>query len=426
MAAIKERHPVNFAVLSQHVDDAACLRSTRSVLVRAPHVRLKDLARADERIAAHLDGVSIVGEHGASLCRTALDVPGVGELFVSCVVAIERRDGEQLRRLLSMLDCVPVAPRALSSAFGWVSAFKLREVVARLLASESPQMQWAGLVACAQHRVDPGAPLARALHHEDVRLRARALRAAGELGRIDLLGECLAHLNDDVPGAAFAAARSAVLLGERTQSLTVLREMTLETTSCQLDALIIALFASKPPAARALVKDLADHGADGRTMIRAAGWSGNPHVVPWLLDQMEAPARARLAGEAFSFITGVDLAWLDLHQDAPDDYDSPGPNDDPADANVALDEDEDLRWPDVVKVRKWWKDNKERFDLGMRYLAGTPPTAAHCLDVLERSVQRQRIAAALYLCMLKPASVMFNCAAPSTRQARLLRQLAFR
>ena len=424
MTEIEESRPVNIDVVSQHVDDAASLRAMRSVLVRAPHVKLKDLARADERLAAHLDGLSIAGEIGASLSRAALGAAGVGALFVACIVAIECRDGALLRQLLSLLERVPAAARALSSAFGWVSASRLRGVVAHLLASESPQIRWLGLAACAQHRVDPGAPLAQALDHEDARLRTRALRAAGELGRIDLLGNCLAHLGDDVPAAAFAAARSSVLLGDRGKALAVLRECSLEAASCRLDALIVALFAADVPAARGLVEALADNGADARTKIRAAGWSGDIQAVPWLLRQMENPARARLAGEAFSFITGVDLAWLDLHRDAPDDFDAPGPNDDPADDNVALDEDDDLRWPDVAKVSGWWKENQSRFACGTRVFVGEAPAAARCVQVLRKNTQRQRIAAALYLCTLQPGTVMFNCAAPSKRQARLLAHMA--
>lgn len=153
MAEIKERHPVNVAVVSQHLDDAVSLRSTRSVLVRAPHVKLKDLARADERLAAHLDGLSIAGEHGAALSHAALDTPGIGQMFVSCIVAIERHDAAQLSQLLSLLERVPVAARALSSAFGRMSATQLRGVTAQVLASDSPQIRCVGLVACAQHRV---------------------------------------------------------------------------------------------------------------------------------------------------------------------------------------------------------------------------------------------------------------------------------
>ncbi|MCK7500241.1 MAG: hypothetical protein MZW92_65540 [Comamonadaceae bacterium] len=38
-------------MIQQHAEESAILRNVRSVLVRAPHVKLRHLARLDERIA---------------------------------------------------------------------------------------------------------------------------------------------------------------------------------------------------------------------------------------------------------------------------------------------------------------------------------------------------------------------------------------
>jgi len=416
-----QRPPV-LAVVVQHLEDAAVLRSVRSVLVRAPHVKLLHLGRTDERLAAHLDGLSVSGEHGASMSQAALEVPGVGQLFVSAVLAIERRDAAQIDRLLSLLSVVPDAPRALASAFGWVAPGLLRGLTASLLASESPDARWLGLAACAQHRVDPGALLAAAIEHTDLRLRTRALRAAGELGRVELLPACLAHLQDEPPAVALAAAWSAVLLGDRSAAVGTLRTMAPAPGSTQLEALALALFTADTAAARALVKQLAAGGATVRILIKAAGCAGDAQVVPWLLKHMEDDAHTRLAGEAFSFITGVDLAALDLERKPPERV-AAGPNDDPNDTNVALDEDESLPWPDLPKLSAWWSKNADQFPVGIRLFAGAPPTTNHCFKVLKEHTQRRRVAAALYMSLLKPGTVLFNCAAPTRRQERLLAQM---
>ena len=42
------------------------------MLVRAPQVRLLHLGRLDERIAAHLDGVSVAGPYGTKLALRGL------------------------------------------------------------------------------------------------------------------------------------------------------------------------------------------------------------------------------------------------------------------------------------------------------------------------------------------------------------------
>lgn len=414
--------PILPGVVTQHLEEANALRTIRTVLVRAPHVTLFQLARADERLAAHLDGLSVAGGFGTELSQASLQAPDVGAVFVSAVLAIEHRNTAHISHLLTLLDPVPDAARALSSAFGWVSPGLLRGLTAPLLASESPSASWLGIATCAQHRVDPGLPLGTAIEQADARLRPRALRAAGELGRVDLLPACLAHLQDESASVSLAAAWSAALLGDRSAAVGPLRALALLSGPNQLEALALSLFTADADAARGLVKQLAADGAPLRTLIKAASWSGDVQVVPWLFKQMEDDANARLAGEAFSFITGVDLAWLDLERKPPETV-LGGPNDDPNDDNVALDEDESLPWPDLPKLTAWWHKNSAQFPAGTRLFAGAPPTTNHCFKVLKEHTQRRRMAAALYMSLLKPGSVLFNCAAPTRRQERLLAQM---
>ncbi len=96
------------------------------------------------------------------------------------------------------------------------------------------------------------------------------------------------------------------------------------------------------------------------------------------------------------------------------------PNDDPNNPDVSTDEDESLPWPDPLKITTWWNANKPRFREGTRYFLGKPPSRSHCTSVLRDGYQRQRIAAAQYLCLLNPGTPLFNTAAPAWRQQRLL------
>ena len=92
-------HPIP-AVIAQHAEEAAILRNLRSFEVVAPHVTLHQLLRLDNRIAAHLDGLSIAGEAGEALCAEALEDPGIGELFAATIGAIERGDRQALHHLV--------------------------------------------------------------------------------------------------------------------------------------------------------------------------------------------------------------------------------------------------------------------------------------------------------------------------------------
>jgi uncharacterized protein (TIGR02270 family) len=146
---------------------------------------------------------------------------------------------------------------------------------------------------------------------------------------------------------------------------------------------------------------------------------GDPVCVPWLIQQMSNLPYARVAGEAFSMITGADLALLDLElQDLPD-FDA-GPNDNPADPDVAMDPDENLPWPDPRPIEAWWQANGGQFQVGTRYLLGLAHSERSFQQVLICGQQRQRIAAACGLARFRPNEVLFPTSAPIWRQKRLL------
>jgi uncharacterized protein (TIGR02270 family) len=413
--------PIVLAVVSQHAEESSVLRRVRSVLVRAPHVRLPHLARWDERIAAHLDGLAVAGEAGRRLCLAALETPGAGEVFVAAVRAIEERDAAGLEKCFALAQAVPESQVGLISAFGWASAQFLQGTIRGLLESTAAFHRAVGLAACAMHRVDPGPALTAAVSDGEPSLRARALRVAGEAGRRDLLPACVKALSDEDVDCRFWAARSALLLGQRDQSLRVLHGLALAPGPWQERALTQVLRISTPAQAQALLKTLAQEANDMRLAILGAGVSGDVHYIPWLIRQMVDDKLARLAGESFSTITGADLAWLDLERDPPEAVEA-GPSDSPAEDNVAMDEDDGLPWPDVARVQAWWEANQTRFQPGLRYFVGEPVGVAHCRKVLLEGYQRQRFAAAEYLCLLHPGTPLFPIAAPAWRQKRWLAQ----
>jgi len=407
-------------VVRQHVEDAAVLRQTRRMLARAPHVRLHLLRRLDDRLAASLDGLLVAGEHGRASSIAALESPGRGAVFAATVGAIERRDDALLDRLLALAEALPEAAAGLLSAFGWVEAESLRGFVGDLLADPGPFRRWVGLSACGLHRVDPGASLVAALADAQPALRMRALRIAGELGRQELLPHCLEGLRDADADCRFEAARAAALLGAPHDAVQPLRDMAHAAPVDDARALVLLLKLGTPPQMAPLLQEwAADHPGDARTLVKGLGVVGDPKFVPWLIDRMDDPAMARLAGESFGTLTGLDLAWLDLDRKPPEDVAS-GPNDDPADDDVAMDEDESLPWPDAAKVAAWWQAHGEAFAAGQCHFMGAPPDEAHCMRVLREGGQRQRAAAADHLCLLAPGTRLFPTHAPAWLQQRLL------
>ena len=175
-------------------------------------------------------------------------------------------------------------------------------------------------------------------------------------------------------------------------------------------------------AAHGVLRQLAKESPQRRWLIQGSGIAGDPAYVPWLISHTREEKTSRLAGEAFSLITGADLSALNLERPQPEGFES-GPNDDPEDENVDMDPDDGLPWPDPDKVEKWWAATAGRFQKGTRYFMGAPVTREHCIDVLKNGYQRQRILAAQYLCLLDPGTPLFNTSAPAWRQQRLLAKM---
>ncbi len=410
------------SIVRQHVEESAVLSSTRLTLVQSPHVRLRHLWRLDDRLLAHLDGLAVAGEDGCKVGGTALETPGVGEVFCATVRAIEQEQIRHLNWLFSLVETLPEAKHGLVSAFGWVSAERLQGITKEQLCSNSPLHREIGVATCAMHRVDAGATLKTAVTDDNEVVRARGLRTAGALGLRELLPICLKALTDEKETCRFWAAWSGALLGERSKSTELLREFAVRPFATRGRALLLVLKALELPLAHQLLRSLARDHANQRVLLQGAGIAGDPHYVPWLIKQMEDLKLTRLAGESFSFITGLDLAYLDLERRPPEGVEL-GPTDNPEDEDVAMDPDDGLPWPDPAKIKKWWEANKHRFQPSVRYFMGEPVNVENCKRVLRDGYQRQRIAAALYLSLLQPGTPLFPTSAPAWRQQRWLAKM---
>jgi uncharacterized protein (TIGR02270 family) len=187
------------------------------LLVDAPNAFFDTLGRHDDRLVAHIDGLRLAGDAGYKVCEARLGLGEPGAIFVAMLLALEGNARSAPRTLVAVAEALPDMRTAVEAAFDWASARFLRGTAKRMLEAESPFRRSLAIACCAMHRVDPGPPLKGALADPNPALRERALRCAGALGRRDLLPTCLAALADDEPTCVFTAARSAVLLGDRTQ-----------------------------------------------------------------------------------------------------------------------------------------------------------------------------------------------------------------
>lgn len=407
-------------IVEQHAEEAAFLWLLRDAAVSAPHYDLKDLAELDERVEAHIDGLRIAGDPGWEICAAGLEQEEPGEVFAAGVLALESHNRSRLEQVYSVVQSVPETARGLISAFGWVEPNKLQGTVKALLTERSPLFRRVGIAACAVHRVDPKAALESAIVDADMALRCRALRAAGEVARVDLLSVIRRELRSKDERSRFWAAWSSVLLGHRGDALDLLKATGTSNSPYRDRALQVVLRVMDCAEAQEWLKGLAQHPDWMLHVIIGTSIIGDPNYVPWLIRQMEIPDLARPAGEAFTLITGVDIADEDLEGEWPKGFEA-GPTENPEDEDVEMDPDEDLAWPEPKLIQTWWDANKKRFQPARRYLLGQLITEQHCREVLVSGLQRQRKAAALELALLRPETPLFETRAPGFRQQQRLK-----
>ena len=423
------------AILLQHAEEVAVLWGQRDYAVRAPHYSLKDLQAHDNRLAAHLDGLLIGAGAAAEIVWEQFDqFPEAGEAFSAAWHGLASGGRERFEAVVDRAIAADVvrepaeftppvedaggaggvsgALRGVASALGWAEPGLLGGLVADFLSSDDPNRRLLGVAACALHRRDPGAALKAACEVDDVRLAARAVKAAGELGRRDLAGLVANRVGDDDPSvAAFAAYASALL---RVDDGRALGRIALEGGPLAAKAATIAPRLMSEGAARGLLSDLrsaaqSDRSA-ARRLVQAVGAFGDPAFLPWLLERCEEDHLARVAGEAIALISGLDLAYQDLDRDPPEGGVA-GPTDDPADEDVAADPDADLPWPDFKRISNALADFSSEKG---RWLCGRPVSEAGSLG--SDAPQRTRRAASYEVCT-RSGGVLANCSAPGHRQA---------
>lgn len=397
-------------IFEQYATEAAFLWILRSIAINEPHNDKQDIAALEQRINTQLDGLMTSPEQGWQVCEQALDIVEAGEVFTAMVIAMRSHDTANIKLAVDTGLASANTMKGLVSAMGWIADDIANIWIERFLAGKDMLHKYLGVAACSVRRKDPGDALLSILKREDcmqdAQLYSRALRLVGELRRHDcmpFLNNAVDHENDDIK---FWANWSIILLGQH-NNVNKLKPYVLKAGGLQNKAIQIVFRTLALNEARDVISELSKDESQTRAVIKAIGVLGDPHAVNWLINKMQNPLYAKLAGEAFSSITGVDFDSNDLSIDTPEDY-PVIPNDDLNDDIVGLDEDENLPYPDAAKVATIWQKYGKKFIVGKRYFYGKLISANILNDILNNGMQRQRHAAAMELALSENGMPLVN------------------
>lgn len=400
----------------QGVAEASFLWLLRSLKIEQPQHTVTVVAELETRVQNELDGLMTSPDLGWACCEPTLAFGEPGEQFTATVIALRSHETRHIQTAVETGLSNRRATQGLISALGWLESDIVQPWIGRFLNSKDLNHKFLGIAACSVRREDPGELLTSILKREDCQkhtaLHARALRLIGECRRRDLMNALQAAAGSQEPSMAFWAHWSTILLGQHT-AVKNLQPLVFKRGPFQARAIQLAFRVLPIEQAREWISAMAKDPENARAVIIATGVLGDPHAVNWLIGKMADPLLARLAGEAFTFITGVDLVQHQPHED-PHNGGAPIPNDDENDAQVDMDDDENLSWPDGEKIAALWRYHGANFRVGQRYFLGKPITPDWLRSQINAGTLRQRHAAALELALIDPLSRLINTRAKVT------------
>ena len=389
-------------IYEQYVDDASFLWVLRSIAVEQPHYNAADIYELEQRIEAQLDGLMTAVEDAWELCLQALELDGPGEVFTATVIAFRSHDVAKIQKAIEAGLSNDKVAKGLISAMGWLPGKLVHPWIEKFFTSKDLNHKYLALAACSVRRENPGEYLTRILQRDDCkqnkRLYGRALRLIGEIRRQDLMPHLSEAINSEQDDIRYWSNWSAILLGNRA-AVTNLEPYVFKTGRHQMHAINIAFMVLPMDQARSWISKLAADKGQNRTVIKATGILGDPQAVNWLIEKMREPAEARLAAEAFTLITGIDLEQNKLAAEMPAGI-AQHPNDDIEDEDVTLDEDENLPCPNPELVASAWMNQGQNFIAGQRYFMGKPITVDWLKNKRSTGLQRQRHLADLELSLI--------------------------
>ena len=390
-------------------EDASFLWLLRSIAINQPHYRLADVAELENRLETNLNGLVTLPEVSWPICVNALSLEEPGEAFTATAVAFRSLERDKIQAVMEEGSTNDATAKAVASALAWLPGSMVYDWLKNFLTSKDLNHKYIAIIACSLRRDDPAQYLTQIVQREDCQLHAplyaRCLRLIGEMKRYDLMAELTKAFSHSDSAVAFWSLWSAILLGD-TQAIQHMDRYVLEPNSFQLKAIHLALRVLSIEQGKTCISELSQSKTQQRQVIIATAVLGDPQAIPWVIAQMKAPALARLAGETFTQITGIDLEQQQLNIIIPDS--EALFNEADQEQGLLVDADEHLPWPDVDKITALWQQYGQRFIPGQRYFLGQSITQQYMHEILLTGTQRQRHAAALELTLIDKEALLHN------------------
>jgi len=409
------------SIIEQYVDEVPFLYSFRKNASIAPDYVLDELAELDERLEANICGLLMMGDVAWDMCEEALALDREGDVFTLTLLAIELNDLKRLQWIIVQLDSdEKTLFDSVVDAFGYFPFQKIAQLLKDMYTLPMPIMQTLVIASLLFHRQVPEKLIQHNLISKNFLTKKEVIFSVGIMGMQKYLNMVTPLLDDENEDIAFAACWTETRFGNQT-ALAKLERFITHPQYGDLSLQYVVMQNDIHKVTGILRKMFADKSTK-RLSIMGLGYVGKANSIPSLITMMDAPETARVSGEAFSLLTGINLTANNLSREDPVKLDAE-PLDSADDDNVEMDPDQDLPWPDAEKIKQWWSQNQQNYYADKRYIGGRELSIGSLKQMLKQANQRQRLFASNILALYDRNHPLFNTQAPAKRQKVLLGNL---
>lgn len=424
-------------VVEEHLDEAEFVYELWQDAISDPDYTLAEVeSTLDRRLAAHVDGLLIGGERVAErlLIEALEDDFSPTRALVAALILLKTGDRRHRETLFTLVrEAEDDHQRALARAIALSNEPAIDRVArARFEAANDPDLKAIWLDILTYRRVDVGPQLESCLRSQSPPLRRAALEAAGWSGRKELVALVDEHYEVGDLETRRAAMKAGLMIGSPSVWGVCERGAHGVDDHARDALLYVALLGGRSDHHQTLDASLADTRRQ-EAALWAVGFSGNIGYVETCLSFLESDDErlAKLAAEALSTITGLDLEDDAMHTPVEQEEESEEGAEEEAsptsegdlEADLVPGAVDELPLLDPGAVRQWWEANRQRFSESTRYLWGEPHTVETLVRALDRAPMRRRHPLGLELAFRTGARWRVTTDAFSSRQRRELRAL---